>query len=217
MLAQRMHELLLAYAETSAQELSQLERYLELLLRWNMRTNLTAVRDEEQIVRRHFGESLAIARWIAERAGAARTLFDLGSGAGFPGAVVAIACPGLQVTLIESQTKKAVFLKELVRTLELGNCRVHGGRAEELLLQTDARQNSARVERRADLITMRAVDRSEEMLRVARSLMNDDGRVLFLAGERQSAPELREEERVAGFGAVEESMLRGGVRVRVLN
>src|ERR1700716_2998312 len=100
----------------------QLVTYLDLLLKWNARTNLTAIRDPEEIVRRHFGESLFAAQNLklgnpAPSAPSVITLFDLGSGAGFPGLPIALFRPEIQVTLAESQNKKAVFLREAVRTL----------------------------------------------------------------------------------------------------
>jgi 16S rRNA (guanine527-N7)-methyltransferase len=96
--------------------LPKLSIYLELLLKWNARTNLTAIRDPEEIVRRHFGESLFAALHLAPEA---NTVLDFGSGAGFPGLPIAILRPEISVTLAESQNKKSTFLREAVRTLGL--------------------------------------------------------------------------------------------------
>src|SRR5947209_9573098 len=95
--------------------LPQLSSYLDLLLKWNARTNLTAIRDPEEIVRRHFGESL----FAAQHLGHPDTLLDFGSGAGFPGLPIALLRPDIHVTLAESQNKKATFLREVVRTFNL--------------------------------------------------------------------------------------------------
>jgi len=94
----------------------KLSLYLDLLLKWNARTNLTAIRNPEEIVRRHFGESLFAAQHLDRTA---TTLLDFGSGAGFPGLPIALLHPEIQVTLAESQNKKATFLRETVRTLNL--------------------------------------------------------------------------------------------------
>ena len=94
---------------------AQLSTYLDLLLKWNARTNLTAIRDPEEIVRRHFGESL----FAAQHLGSCSTLLDFGSGAGFPGLPIALLHPEINVTLAESQNKKATFLREVIRTLGL--------------------------------------------------------------------------------------------------
>jgi 16S rRNA (guanine527-N7)-methyltransferase len=95
---------------------SQLSLYLDLLLKWNARTNLTAIRDPEEIVRRHFGESLFAAQYLDP---AATKLLDFGSGAGFPGLPIALLRPEIQVTLAESQNKKTTFLREVARSLKL--------------------------------------------------------------------------------------------------
>jgi 16S rRNA (guanine527-N7)-methyltransferase len=96
--------------------LPQLSTYLDLLLKWNARTNLTAIRDPEEIVSRHFGEGLFAATHLGPDT---TTLLDFGSGAGFPGLPIALLRPDIQVTLAESQNKKAAFLREVVRTLNL--------------------------------------------------------------------------------------------------
>ena len=131
-----------AQAKLPPQMLSQLQHYLDLLLRWNARINLTAVRDPEQIVTRHFGESLFAARVLlgdsqvgqafrpasnglshAEgpqpRNDLVKILADVGSGAGFPGIPMKLFAPELELTLIESHNKKATFLREVIRTLGL--------------------------------------------------------------------------------------------------
>jgi|ERR1700677_1268963 16S rRNA (guanine527-N7)-methyltransferase len=107
-----------AYPDTDLDPslLSQFSTYLDLLLKWNARTNLTAIRDPEEIVRRHFGESLFASRHLSL---ATTTLLDLGSGAGFPGIPIALLHPEVAVTLAESQNKKATFLRESIRTLGL--------------------------------------------------------------------------------------------------
>jgi 16S rRNA (guanine527-N7)-methyltransferase len=93
----------------------KLSLYLELLLKWNARTNLTAIRTPEEIVTRHFGESL----FTGSLLGPTATLLDYGTGAGFPGLPIALLRPEIAVTLAESQNKKVSFLREAVRTLGL--------------------------------------------------------------------------------------------------
>ena len=132
--------------------------YLELILRWNARTNLTAVRDPEGIIQRHFLESIACARMLP--VGIA-TLLDFGSGAGLPGIPIAICRPEIAVTLAESQGKKAAFLREAVRGLEL-NVAVFAGRAESLPTQFDC-------------VTLRAVDRMEQAVNAAAALVRIGG------------------------------------------
>jgi 16S rRNA (guanine527-N7)-methyltransferase len=126
----------------SSAQLSRFAVYLDLLLRWNARLNLTAVRDPDEILSRHFVECIAAAQALPD---GISTLLDFGSGAGFPGIPIALCRPEIAVTLAESQGKKAGFLQECVRTLGL-NASVHSGRAENL-------------ERRFSCVTLRAVDR----------------------------------------------------------
>ena len=91
--------------------LEALQRYLDLLLRWNARVNLTAVRDPEKIVTRHFGESLFAARVLlrGRDGAAASTLVDVGSGAGFPGVPMKLFAPQLRLTLIEVAQQEGGF------------------------------------------------------------------------------------------------------------
>jgi 16S rRNA (guanine527-N7)-methyltransferase len=158
--------------------LAQLSIYLDLLLRWNTRTNLTAVRVPEQIVTRHFGESLFAARQIfpAGNSGLtfAASLADVGSGAGFPGLPMKLWAPELQVALIESHEKKATFLREVVRALRLTGVEVRSGRAE-LVTAT------------FDVATLRAVESFDEVVAVAARLVRPGGRLGLLIGEDQVA------------------------------
>jgi len=103
-------------AGLSENAVRQFEAYLALLLRWNARINLTAVREPGQILRRHFAESIFAAHQVPKKV---KTLLDFGSGAGFPGIPIAICRPEVGVTLAESHGKKAAFLREAVRTLGL--------------------------------------------------------------------------------------------------
>jgi|HubBroStandDraft_6_1064221.scaffolds.fasta_scaffold19591_3 16S rRNA (guanine527-N7)-methyltransferase len=159
----------------SATLLAQLQAYLDLLLRWNARINLTAVRDPEQIVTRHFGESLFAAHVLrndgAFNPGLPIALADVGSGAGFPGIPIKLFAPELHLTLIESQNKKATFLKEAIRTLGLENAEVYPGRAEHW-------------GKTAQIVTMRAVERFDSVIPVATSLLTKGGRLCLLVSSK---------------------------------
>jgi 16S rRNA (guanine527-N7)-methyltransferase len=125
-----IERLLSPYTTENIHLAPKMAEYLDLLLRWNARTNLTAIRDPEEIVKRHFGESLFAAANLGDPM--PDTLLDLGSGAGFPGVPIALAHPQLPVTLAECQNKKSTFLREVVRTLGLKNVDVWAGRAEAM-------------------------------------------------------------------------------------
>jgi 16S rRNA (guanine527-N7)-methyltransferase len=158
-------------AELDDALLASIGVHLSLLLRWNQRMNLTALRTPEAMVERHFGESLFAARHLCSRDGQ-HDLFDLGSGAGFPGLPIKYWAPGLQLTLIESHGKKATFLREVGRALNLTGFSVLNARAES-------------ISQRATLVTMRAVEHFDQALLAAASLVVPGGRLALLIGEAQ--------------------------------
>jgi len=153
---------LLKEADLELVDLATAERfgeYLTLLQRWNARLNLTAVRDQEGILSRHFLESIACARTLPLDI---TTVLDFGSGAGFPGVPIALCRPDLRVTLAESQGKKAAFLNEAIRTLDLTRTKVHSGRAETLGSLFDC-------------VTLRAVDQMQLAMKSAAALVSPGG------------------------------------------
>ena len=163
----QIEEALQAFLSPVSLELvQQLSVYLDLLVRWNERTNLTAVRSPEEMVRRHFGESLFAGQHLGEPL--PDTLLDLGSGAGFPGMPIALLHPSIRVTLAESQNKKATFLREVVRTLGLSNVEVWAGRAEALPAG-----------RMFHTVTLRAVDNMAAALEAA--VPRADEQIVLLA------------------------------------
>ena len=177
----RIAELLAPFLASplSAAQLSQLAAYLEILHRWNARMNLTAVRDPESVVTRHFGESLFAAQSLfpMRHESCAIRLLDIGSGAGFPGLPIKIWAPELDVTLIESQSRKATFLKEVIRALDLGNISVSTSRAEEFSPSVTGRRLSTTV-------TLRAVEKFDRILPIAARLASP-GRLALLIGAAQ--------------------------------
>ncbi len=157
----------------SAEQIDDLSTYIDILLKWNRVINLTAIRQPEQVVRRHFGESLFAARHLLA-ADASESVIDVGSGAGFPGVVLKIFAPSIRLTLVESHGKKATFLRELSRTLRLSDVQVVQERAE-------------RLQEKAALITFRAVEKFENILGSAASLVAPGGRLGAMIGASQFA------------------------------
>ena len=155
------------------QRLSAISKYIDLLLKWNVRINLTAVRVPEEMVQRHFGESFFAARHLLAE-GTVERAIDLGSGAGFPGVPLALLATDTTVTLIESNQKKAMFLRELVRVVELKNVEIFNGRGEGF-------------SESADLVTMRAVEKFDQALDIAAGLVKTGGRIALMIGEAQVA------------------------------
>jgi 16S rRNA (guanine527-N7)-methyltransferase len=115
--------------EATREQVAAIQRYMAMLLAWNEKVNLTAIRDPLEVLYRHFCESMYAAMAVPLQIG---RLADVGSGGGFPGLALKIACPQLQVVLIESNVKKATFLAEVVRELEFSDTRVLVSRYEEL-------------------------------------------------------------------------------------
>jgi 16S rRNA (guanine527-N7)-methyltransferase len=144
--------------------------YLGLLLRWNARLNLTAIREPEEIVRRHLVESAFVAQHLPTEIG---NLLDYGSGAGLPGIPIAICRPEIRVTLGEAQGKKASFLREVVRNIGVRSD-VSEGRVEALPQ-----------ERVFDAVTLRAVEKMELAIPVA---ILHTGLYLILLTTAASAP-----------------------------
>jgi 16S rRNA (guanine527-N7)-methyltransferase len=152
-----VQQIQLAFAQAgvtglAAKAYEQFVAYLELLLRWNARLNLTALRDPQQIVQRHFVECAFAAQRLP--VGMA-SLLDYGSGAGFPGIPIAICRPEIRVTLAESLGKKAAFLREALRAVGMPG-EIVGDRVEAL--------SSERV---FDVVTLRAVEKMELAIPVA--------------------------------------------------
>jgi 16S rRNA (guanine527-N7)-methyltransferase len=166
-----INRLLQPFIKLDQPQLALTSTYINLLLKWNARINLTAVRDPQEMVTRHFGESFFVAGIL--RSNPPSSLIDLGSGAGFPGIPIGMLLLETQVTLIESNQKKSTFLKEVVFALKLKNVSIFYGRAE------DYRQ-------RADLVTMRAVERFEQALTIAVGLVEQEGRIALMIGAAQA-------------------------------
>ena len=145
--------------------------YLALLLRWNQAYNLTAIRDPREMLTKHLLDSLAMHGAVDGLAARGGALADLGTGPGLPGIPLAIAKPGLQVALVESNGKKARFLREAVRQLGLRNATVAESRIEAF----DAPASF-------DAITARALATLPLILELGGHLLKPEGRLLAMKG-----------------------------------
>ena len=202
----RIAALLEPFLELSLPEsqLDQISTYIDLLLRWNARINLTAIRHPEEIVTRHFGESFFLARHLfpesverapspahvdstqmtdASRFSKPETLppfprvLDIGSGAGFPALPLKLWAPRIHLTLVESNHKKAAFLREVARALTLTNINVIAGRAEVLAARQDFPP--------ADIVTLRAVEHFDTILPQAVTFLAPNATLALLIGAAQ--------------------------------
>src|SRR5437868_3117082 len=189
-----------APATLSPDQLKLISIYVDLLLRWGARINLTAVRNAEDIVTRHFGESLFLAAYLfpspsnsksATQDAARPHVLDFGSGAGFPGLPLKIYAPELRLTVVESNRKKAAFLAEAIRALRFSDASVFAGRFELGMLT--AQDGPPPGLEPSDVVTMRAVERFAWALETAAAIARSGaaqfgaGKLALLIGSAQAA------------------------------
>ncbi|MGM0422223.1 MAG: 16S rRNA (guanine(527)-N(7))-methyltransferase RsmG [Pseudomonadota bacterium] len=154
-----------AQTNVSRETLERLEIYAALLTKWQKKINLIAPGTVDEMWQRHFYDSAQLAAYIPQKSA---NLLDLGSGAGFPGLVM--ACMGCSsVTLIESDLRKTLFLKDVIRET--------GVKADVINARAET------VEVRGDIITARALAPLDKLLSYAVPLLNHGGKCLFLKGE----------------------------------
>lgn len=166
---------LLAPFDVSLSEdaIDKLLKYLALLLRWNQKINLTAIRSPEECVTRHFGESFFLSHAVPLRG----RLLDVGSGAGFPGLALKLLCPDLEVVLLEPAAKKRTFLKEVARSCGMAALQVQAARLEEFAKAPPAQL--------FDLVTVRAVGGLKSLLPAATTLLRPNGYLCLWVGAQQ--------------------------------
>lgn len=134
--------------DLSDHQIEQFISYYELLVEWNQKMNLTSITEFDEVLLKHFVDSLSIIKIIDLKN--IQNIIDIGTGAGFPGIPLKIVFPHLDVTLLDSLNKRILFLEEVVEKLNLKNiCSIHG-RAEEFAKNSDYRE-------KYDLVVSRAV------------------------------------------------------------
>jgi len=114
-------------SELTSEMQQQFEDYMKLLLEWNEKINLTAITEEDDIILKHFVDSLTISKYIKD----GKTLVDVGTGAGFPGVPIKIARENVKVTLVDSLNKRLLFLNDVIEKLQLKEIETLHFRAEE--------------------------------------------------------------------------------------
>lgn len=154
-------------------QIAKIREYILLLVRWNRTVNLTSITNPNEIVGRHFGESMYASRLLpVENC----RLADIGTGAGFPGLAIKIACPDIQLTLIESNKKKCAFLSEVIRNLELPDVDVRPERFEQIRPATI----------QEDVVTSRAVGDFKNLLRWSAGALARRGHLVLWIGSEDS-------------------------------
>ena len=167
-------------------QLSKLDTYAKFLVEYNTHTNLTAITSEDQIYLKHFYDSITIVKALDLTK--VNNLIDIGTGAGFPGMVLKIIFPNLEVTLLDSNNKKITFLQELGNKLNLTNIYYFHGRAEEYCLKH---------RETFDLVTARAVSNMNTLSELCLPLTKLGGYFIPLKGSN-------EEEITSSINAIKE-------------
>lgn len=165
--------------------LDRFDRYAELLISWNQKFNLTAITDPDEIVIKHFVDSLMLFKYVSMPNGA--SLLDVGTGAGLPGLALLIAKPTLRVTLLDATQKKLTFLKEVSDELGLHPKLMHG-RAEELGKDSAYREHF-------QFVTARAVSKMQTLSELCMPLVQIHGNFIAMKG-----PDVEEETKAAKNG-----------------
>ncbi len=150
-----------------------IQKYISVLLRWNEKIALTTITDPPDIVRFHFGESMFGASVVPIKEG---RLADVGTGAGFPGLPLKLVLPSLDLVLIESNAKKASFLSECIREVNLTGVEAYRGRFEDI----EAEQN------RFDFVTARALGDYSNLLTWSHRQLTLGGSLVLWLGERDA-------------------------------
>jgi 16S rRNA (guanine527-N7)-methyltransferase len=165
--------------DISEHQTEMLERYYNLLVEWNEKINLTAITEKEQVYLKHFYDSLTLSKIYDFNQNI--TLCDIGTGAGFPGLVLKIVFPNIKVTLVDSLNKRVVFLKEVIKELNLNGIEAIHARAEDYVLNN---------RNKFDIVTSRAVARLNILTELCLPLAKING--YFIAMKGNASEELDE-------------------------
>ena len=152
-------------------DIDKLRTYAVLLKEWNEKINLTSIVEEDDVAEKHFLDSLlpcALTDFSNKK------IVDIGSGAGFPGMVIALAFPTSQVTLVDSTQKKFLFLEEVKKTLQIGNVFFKIGRVEDMKAEKQS----------FDLVTSRGFSSLPTFLEVGAPLCKVDGQLIAMRGSK---------------------------------
>ncbi len=153
----------------SEEQYNQFYKYMNLLIEWNKKINLTAIIEPKEIILKHFVDSLTIAKYIEEN----KKVADVGTGAGFPGIPLKIYRKDLKIALIDSLNKRLNFLNEVISELELKEITTVHGRAEELGQNKEYRE-------RFDIVTSRAVANLSTLSEYLIPFIKKDGKCIYM-------------------------------------
>ena len=160
----------------TSRQLEQLEKFYQLLIEWNEKINLTRITNKEDVYLKHYYDSLTLSKAIDLNQ--VKTLCDVGTGAGFPGIVLKIMYPNLQITLIDSLQKRVNYLNDVIQKLKLENIEAIHKRGEDY-------------QGKFDVVTSRAVANIEKLVGYTMHLVSKEG--VFIAMKGNIEEELTEE------------------------
>lgn len=184
----------------SVEQIEQFFEYMKLLIEWNEKMNLTAITEPEEIIVKHFVDSITILNEIENNS----KIVDVGTGAGFPGIPLSIMNPTLKITLVDSLNKRLIFLREVVNKLNLKNIEIIHARAEELGQDKKYRESF-------DYATSRAVAKLVVLSEYLIPLVKKNGKIISMkaGGAQEEIKEAQQAIKVLGgkMEKVEEFML----------
>lgn len=155
-------------------QLLAFEIYKQLLVEWNEKINLTAITEDYEVIMKHFIDCLEIVKYIEEGS----NIIDVGTGAGFPGIVIAIYFDGnVKITLLDSLNKRLIFLEEVINKLQLKNISIVHGRAEEMAHKEEFREQY-------DVVVSRAVANLSVLLEYDSPYIKVDSKCLLMKGDK---------------------------------
>ena len=148
------------------EQFHQFQNYYELMIEWNSFMNLTAITEMDEVIMKHFVDSVSLIQAVPDLAKKGYSLIDIGTGAGFPGIPLKIVFPDLKITLLDSLNKRIKFLNQVILDLSLNNISALHGRAEDLAQQKEYREHYDFCVSRAvaNLATLPELNRTGKML-----------------------------------------------------
>lgn len=157
--------------ELNVEQKEMFYNYMNLLIEWNEKINLTAIVEPKEVILKHFVDSLTISKYLKD----GDKVIDVGTGAGFPGIPNKIYNDELNVTLLDSLKKRTIFLDEVINNLKLGNIKSIHGRVEEIAQNKEYRE-------KFDIVTSRAVAQLNILLEYMLPLVKVGGRCICMKG-----------------------------------
>jgi 16S rRNA (guanine527-N7)-methyltransferase len=157
--------------EIEEEQIKQFYQYMNMLIDWNKKINLTAIVEPKEIILKHFIDSLTISRYVNKNS----TIIDVGTGAGFPGIPLKIIRQDIEVTLVDSLNKRVKFLNEVIEKLNLDNIKAIHGRAEEIGRNIEYRE-------KYDYATSRAVANTATLSEYLIPLIKLNGECIYMKG-----------------------------------